>query len=71
MFIGRRPDGTIYGAWTVRQNNDVFHTGLEEVANDHPDYIAFRDRPRIIPPDPLVLQIAALEFRIAALENRP
>lgn len=46
MFIGRRPDGTVYGAWSMKQANDESHPGLEEVAHDHPDLLAFRDRPR-------------------------
>ena len=39
MFIGRK-DGTIYGAWTMKQ-----WEGQEEIADDSPEYIAFRDRP--------------------------
>jgi hypothetical protein len=41
MFIGRRLDGTIYGAWSVRQADDADHPLQEEVANDHPDLLAF------------------------------
>lgn len=41
MFIGRRPDGTIYGCWSSRQPNDEDHSGIEEVADDHPDLVAF------------------------------
>jgi hypothetical protein len=46
MFIGRRPDGTIYGCWTTRQPDDEFHPGQEEVADDHPDLVEFIERPR-------------------------
>jgi hypothetical protein len=35
MFIGRNPDGTIYGLWTVRQ-----WEGHEELPDNHPDVIA-------------------------------
>jgi len=41
MFVGRRPDGTIYGTWTVRQPDDEFHQGQEELPDDHPDVIEF------------------------------
>jgi hypothetical protein len=41
MFIGRNPDGTIYGVWTSRQPADKDHPGLEEVPDDHPDVLAF------------------------------
>lgn len=41
MFIGRRPDGSIYGTWTVRQADDADHPGQEEVASDHPDVLFF------------------------------
>lgn len=37
MFIARREDGSVYGCWTVRQWVDQ-----EEVADDHPDVLAFR-----------------------------
>ena len=48
MFIGRRPDLTIYGLWTVRQWD-----GQEELADDHPDIIAFLTPP---PPDPRLIE---------------
>ena len=35
MFVERRPDGTIYGMWTVRQYEEQ-----EELADDHPDVLA-------------------------------
>ena len=41
MFIGRRADGTVYGAWTCAQPVDADHPPLEEVADDHPDLVAF------------------------------
>ena len=53
MFIGRRPDGTIYGAWTSKQPNDEFHTGIEELSDNHPDVIAFINRPLPVVIDPL------------------
>jgi hypothetical protein len=36
MFIGRRPDGTIYGLWTVRQ-----WVGQEELPDNAPEVVAF------------------------------
>lgn len=41
MFIGRRFDNSIYGCWTSRQPDDTDHPGQEEVADDHPDLVAF------------------------------
>lgn len=52
MFIGRRPDSTIYGAWTSRQPDDADHLGMEEVADDHPDLVAFL-APKPVIPDPI------------------
>lgn len=45
MFIGRRPDGSIYGAWSVRQQQDADHPGIEEVADNDPGVTAFMKRP--------------------------
>ena len=66
MYVGRRLDGSIYGTWTVRQPDDADHPGMEEVPDDHPDVVAFVNRPRPKPVD----KIAALESRIAALEAK-
>lgn len=44
MFIGRKPDNSIYGCWTVKQWD-----GQEELPADHPDLVAFL-APK--PPDP-------------------
>lgn len=44
MFIGRREDGSIYGAWTSIQPDDDDHKGIEEVKDDHPDLVAFNGR---------------------------
>jgi len=41
MFVGRRATGEIYGCWTSRQPDDADHPRLEEVADDHPDLVAF------------------------------
>lgn len=41
MFIGRRIDNSIYGCWTSRQPDDADHPRQEEVADDHPDLLAF------------------------------
>lgn len=45
MWIGRKPNGEIYGAWTSKQPEDADHPGLEEVADTHPDLVAFQKRP--------------------------
>ena len=45
MFIGRRPDGSIYGTWMCRQPDDEYHLGMEELPDDHPDVVAFVNRP--------------------------
>src|SRR6267142_4326044 len=72
MFIGRRVDRSIYGAWTCRQPNDADHQGQEEVADDHPDLIAFlapkpRD-PRLITDD-AERDAAKVDAAILALIN--
>lgn len=36
MYVSRRQDGTIYGAWTVRQ-----HPGQEELADESAELVAF------------------------------
>ena len=45
MFIGRKPDGSIYGTWTSPQTADAYHIGLEEVPDNHPDIVEFH-KPR-------------------------
>ena len=69
MFIGRRLDGTIYGAWSQLQAHDSDHQGIEEVEDTNTEYVVFRDR--IIPPvsDPLAAKITELEFRMTVLEG--
>jgi len=47
-YIGRRPDRSIYGAWTSKQPMDADHLGLEEVPETDPEYLAF-----LIPPPPI------------------
>lgn len=70
MWIGRRTDGSVYGAWATEQHEDHFHPNIEEVSETHPDYIAFsnrrKDRIRI---DPLS-KIAELEQRLQTLESK-
>ena len=68
MFIGRRPDGTIYGAWTVKQPQDADHLGMEEVAEDHPDLVAFRNRPQPAAKDVVDLIAGLSPERKAALK---
>lgn len=72
MFIGRKPDGTIYGAWTSKQPNDKDHPGIEEVADDHPDLVAFLNRPMPVARSvaaELVEQIKADPEALAALKE--
>ena len=60
MFIGRKSDGTIYGAWTCQQPQDADHTGMEEVPDDHPEVLAFIIRPMLRAKD-IVDQIIDLD----------
>ena len=66
MWVGRRTTGEIYGMWTSPQPDDADHPGMEELPNDHPDVVAFVNRPRPVAVD----KVAALEARIAALESK-
>lgn len=54
MFVERRADLTIYGAWTVRQR-----PGQEELADNDPELVAFLNPP----PD---ARLAAIDSSIAA-----
>ena len=65
MFIGRNLDGTLYGAWSVRQLDDAFHPRQEEVPDTHPDVVAFlAPKPPIDFSDVTMLQ---KEFKALAL----
>ena len=66
MFVGRRPDGSIYGTWTCRQPDDADHSGMEELPDNHPDIVAFVNRPTPAQRD----RVAELEARIAILEAK-
>ncbi len=66
MWIGRRPDTTIYGAWRVRQQDDADHPGQEEVADDHPDVVAFT-APKPPTQDQLDAAAAKAYAKLAAL----
>jgi len=41
MWIGRNLDNSLYGCWTSRQSDDAFHPRQEEMADTHPDLVAF------------------------------
>lgn len=41
MFIGRRTDRSIYGAWICKQPDDADHSGMEELPDDDPEVVAF------------------------------
>ena len=66
MFIGRRPDDSIYGMWVSRQPNDEHHQGMEELPDEHADVVAFVNRPL----HKAVDKIAAIETRLSALEAK-
>lgn len=68
MFIGRKPDGSIYGTWTSPQPRDSFHLGIEEVTDNHPDVVAFANRQLPVRIDTRDAKIAELESRLNSLE---
>ena len=70
MWVGRRLDNTVYGIWAREQPKDEFHTGIEELPDDHPDIVAFRNRPRPVAIDPRDIKIAELEARITTVEGK-
>lgn len=70
MWIGRNTDGSIYGLWASKQVDDEFHTRMEEVPENHPDVVAFHNRPRSVVVDPRDTKIAELEARLVALESK-
>lgn len=41
MWIGRRLDNSIYGAWTMRQADDVHHPRQEEISDNDSELLAF------------------------------
>lgn len=51
MWIGRKPDGSVYGVFSVRQPDDADHPRMEEVADNHPDVVAFL-APKVTQKDP-------------------
>jgi hypothetical protein len=59
MFIGRKQNGECYGAWICKQPDDADHPGIEEVTDDHPELLAFINRPIPLAKD-ILDQIAAL-----------
>ena len=69
MFIGRREDGTIYGAFSQSQKNDEYHPRIEEVPEDHPDLVAFRTRDKNIVPVDMNKELFDLKARILELEK--
>ena len=67
MFVGRLPDGTIYGLWTSPQPADADHPGMEELPDDHPDVIAFLNRPSTTQGKTLEERVSALETDVATI----
>lgn len=74
MYIGRRADGTIYGAWKNKQPLDNFHTNIEEVADDNSEYLTFhqdmQNRMAVNPLATLTATVTSLQARLAILEQR-
>lgn len=70
MFVGRRSDGSIYGMWTVPQPDDEFHTGIEELADDHTDVAAFTQSTFTASVDPRDTKLADLQARLEILESK-
>ena len=66
MWVRRLPSGQIYGTWTCRQPNDADHLNIEELPDDHPEVVAYVNRPLPTRVD----KVAALEARITALEAK-
>lgn len=59
MFIGRNPDGSIYGLWTTRQ-----FEGQEELPEDHADLVAHRAKQKAASINSKIkAQIAELEMK--------
>ena len=71
MYIGRKPDGTIYGVWSVKQPNDADHPGMEEVADDHPDLIAHLEKQAMPMANPRQAAIDAILAEMAKREDAP
>jgi hypothetical protein len=69
MYIGRRPDGTIYGSWTCRQANDDDHLGIEEVVDDHPDLLAFTMSMRPVEGKSIDERLRVLETQMQTIES--
>ena len=69
MFVGKRPDGSVYGAWTCRQPEDEFHPNITELPDDHADVLEFTKRERAVYIDPRDAQIAQLEARLSIVES--
>ena len=63
MFIGRRLDNSIYGCWTSRQKDDADHPRQEEMPDDHPELLAFINRPLSKPATSLDDLIGALKLK--------
>jgi hypothetical protein len=66
MFVGKRPDGSIYGCWTCPQPNDVDHPGIIEVPDNDSTLVAFQTSVQTIPID----KIADLQTQINALKSQ-
>ena len=64
-FVERNPDGTIKGVYANRQPGYAD----EELADDHPAVVTFRNRPSSQPRD-VMGELDAIKTRLAALESR-
>ena len=70
MFVGRRSNGAIYGVWTVPQPDDEFHTGIEELDEDHADVVTFTQRTLPASVDPRDTKLDDLQARLEILESK-
>ncbi len=57
MFVGKNPDGSIYGMWTNPQPNDADHPNVTEMPDDDPAIIAVLKR--VIPQGDTVQSLKA------------
>lgn len=65
MFIGRTPGGAVYGAWSTLQPSDAAHSRIEEVSDNHPDLVAFKNRP--LPAEALTAELLGRALKAKSL----
>jgi hypothetical protein len=70
IYVGKRFDGSIYGVWRNKQLDDASHPNMSQMEENDPAVLAFVARPPIVVADPRDTQIAALEARLALVEEK-